>query len=79
MKTMRIGELKRKFSQVLDCVKKGEKIVISYGKRKENIAVIVPYAEYQAMNTIRLGVLLGKASYKFSDSFEMTPEELLPE
>ncbi len=79
MKTMRVGELKNKFSQVLDRVKKGEKIVISYGRSKENVAVIVPYAEYKATNTIRLGVLKGKASYKFYDSFEMTAEELLAE
>jgi prevent-host-death family protein len=79
MKTMQIGELKNKFSQVLDRVKKGEKIVISYGKSKENVAVIVPYAEYKATNAIKLGVLKGKASYKFNDSFEMTSEELLAE
>ncbi len=76
MKTMQIGELKQKFSQVLDRVKKGEKIVISYGKSKKNVAVMIPYAEYKGTNSIKLGVLKGKASCTFSDDFEMTADEL---
>lgn len=74
---MQIGELKNKFSQVLDRVKKGEKIVISYGKGKENIAVIVPYAEYKGSNAIKLGVLKGRVSYECADDFEMISEELV--
>ena len=76
---MQVGELKHKFSQVLDRVKKGEKIVISYGKSKENVAVMIPYAEYKGTNSIKLGVLEGKASYAFSDDFETTADELIGE
>ena len=79
MKTMQIGELKSKFSQVLERVKNGEKIVISYGKGKTNVAVIVPYAEYQGTNAIQLGILKGRASYEITDDFALTPEELLGE
>ncbi|MEM7552021.1 MAG: type II toxin-antitoxin system prevent-host-death family antitoxin [Bacteroidota bacterium] len=32
---MNVGELKANFSQVLDKVKKGEEIIITYGKRKK--------------------------------------------
>lgn len=74
---MQIGELKTHFSQVLERVRRGEKIVISYGRSRKNIAVIVPYSEYKGTNAIKLGFLRGKASYSFSDDFEMTPEELL--
>jgi len=79
MKTMQIGELKTNFSKVLERIKKGERIVISYGKSKENVAVIVPYAEYKGSNAIKLGMLRGKASYSFADDFQMTSEELLGE
>ena len=79
MKTMQIGELKTNFSRVIERVKKGEKIVISYGKSKENVAVIVPYAEYKGTNAIKLGMLSRKATYAFSDDFQMTSEELLGE
>jgi len=76
MKTMQIGELKNKFSQVLERVRNGERIVISYGKSKENVAVIVPYSEYKGSSSIRLGLLEGKASYEFAEDFEMSTGEL---
>ena len=79
MKTMQVGELKSNFSRVIEQVKNGEKIVVSYGKSKENVAVIVPYAEFKGTNSIKLGILEGKATYEFSDDFPMTPEELLGE
>ena len=79
MKTMQIGELKSKFSQVIERVKHGEKIVVSYGKGKENVAVIVPYSEYKGTSAVQLGLLEGKASYEFAEDFEMTPKELVGE
>ena len=79
MKSMQIGELKAKFSQVIERVKRGEKIIVSYGKSKENVAVIVPYAEYRRTNSIKLGLLKGKASYAFADDFEMSSQDLLGE
>jgi prevent-host-death family protein len=77
MKSMPVGEFKTKFSQVIERVKKGEKVAISYGKKKENIAVIVPYAEYKRTSAIKLGLLKGKASYAFKKDFSMTFEELV--
>jgi prevent-host-death family protein len=76
MKTMQIGELKTHFSQVLERIKKGEKIVISYGKKKENIAVIIPYSEYNKSHSIKIGGLKGKAKYSFGKDFEMSSEEI---
>jgi prevent-host-death family protein len=77
MKTMQVGELKTKFSEVIEQVRNGEKIVISYGKRKENVAVIVPFGEFKKTNAIKLGLLSGKAEYKFKKGYEMTEDELL--
>jgi prevent-host-death family protein len=74
---MQIGELKSKFSEVIERVKQGEKIVVSYGKSKRNVAVIVPYDEYKATNAVRIGLLEGKASYEFAEDFDMTGEELV--
>jgi hypothetical protein len=36
----------------------------------------VPYAEYEGTNSIKLGILKGKARYRFNENFEMTGEEL---
>jgi prevent-host-death family protein len=77
MKTMQVGELKTHFSRVIERVKNGEKIVVTYGKDKRNVAVIVPYDEYKGGHSIKLGLLEGKASAVFNEDFEMTPEELI--
>ena len=77
MKTMPVGEFKTHFSRVIERVKRGEKIVVSYGKNRENIAVVVPYAEFKRTNCIKLGLLRGKASYAFKKDYSMTDEELV--
>ena len=51
-------------------------VVITYGKKKENIAVIIPYAEYQKKNSIRLGLLKDKKMAIHRD-FEMSEDDLI--
>jgi prevent-host-death family protein len=79
MKTMPVGELKARFSQVLEEVKGGEEIVVSYGKKHENVAVLIPYATYRKRNQIRLGLLENQGSAEFTDDFKMTSEEFIGE
>ncbi len=76
MKTLPVGEFKSRFSEVLDEVKTGEEIIITYGRKKENVAVIIPYKNYEKKNIITLGLLKNK-QMKISNDFEMTAEELL--
>lgn len=75
MKTFPVGEFKTHFSEIIDQVRSGEEIIITYGKKKENIAVLIPYASYRAKK-IRLGLLQDK-TLKILDDFKMTEEELL--
>ena len=75
MKTYPVGEFKAHFAEIMEQVRSGEEIIISYGKKKENVAVIIPYASYKTKK-IRLGLLQDK-TLKFSDDFKMTEEELL--
>ena len=77
MKTMPVGELKSHFSEVIEAIKNGEHIVVSYGKKKKKIAVIVPFSQYIQENGVKLGLLKGKAKCEFMDDFEMTTEELV--
>ena len=77
MKTMPVGELKTHFSDVIAAIKKGEEIVISYGRKKENIAVIIPYSRYKKRKGITLGLLEGMATCEFAKDFEMATEELV--
>jgi len=77
MKTMPVGELKSHFSEVIEAIKNGEQIVISYGKKKTKIAVIIPFSQYAKKNGVKLGLLKNKANCEFADDFEMTTEELV--
>ncbi|MFP4406956.1 MAG: type II toxin-antitoxin system Phd/YefM family antitoxin [Spirochaetaceae bacterium] len=77
MKTMPVGELKAHFSKVVEEVKNGEEIVVSYGKKHENVAVLIPYSTYRKKNRIRLGLLQNKGSVEFTDDFKITTEELI--
>lgn len=77
MQTMTVGHFKSHFSQVLDSVQRGEDIVISYGKKKEKIAVLVPYDRYEGKPQRTLGLLADKASFSMPADFKVSDEELL--
>lgn len=76
MKTLPATQIKAHFSELIDEVKNGEEIIITRGKNKEQVAVLIPYSTYQKKNIIKLGLLKEK-SFKIKDDFEMTSEELL--
>lgn len=74
MKSFPVGEFKACFSDIMEQVRAGEEIVITYGQKKEKLAVIIPYAAYKNKG-IKLGLLKDK-TLTFKD-FEMTEDELL--
>ena len=77
MQTMTVGHFKAHFSQVLDIVQHGEDVVISYGKKKEKIAVLVPYDRYEGKPQRILGLLADKATFSISGDFKINDDELL--
>ncbi len=78
MQNVTIGEFKARFSHLLNLVKQGEEIVISYGRRKEKVAVVIPYRRLDSgKETRNIGILKGKGAYEIKDSFKMTEEEFL--
>jgi prevent-host-death family protein len=77
MKTLPVGELKAQFSEVLERVKHGESFGIVYGRKKKPIAMIVPYEDKKNQKDRIIGILDGKVSFKISNAFKMTEEELL--
>jgi prevent-host-death family protein len=76
MKTLSVGELKAQFSQVLVQLRKGQKIVISYGKKREKVAVLIPYSDC-ARPQRTLGLLKNRAHCIIPDDFKMTDEQML--
>ncbi|MDP2637441.1 MAG: hypothetical protein Q8P26_00065 [Candidatus Levybacteria bacterium] len=77
MQQLTVGDFKSKFSQVLEKVRKGESIGITYGKSKKKVAAIVPYNKLAQGNRIKLGLFKGKFSFKIKKGFKMTDEEFL--
>jgi antitoxin (DNA-binding transcriptional repressor) of toxin-antitoxin stability system len=78
MKTMTTAKFKAEFASVVAELKSGHEVVITYGRKKEPLATIVPQSKMSKPNyAIKLGDLRHKGwSYKTKD-FEMTDEDLL--
>ena len=76
MKTLALAEAKNHFSAVLKDVELGNEVAISYGKKKETIAVIISYDKWKKSKKRELGTLEKKGSVNFSDDWYMTDEEL---
>ncbi|MBN1499108.1 MAG: type II toxin-antitoxin system Phd/YefM family antitoxin [Spirochaetes bacterium] len=77
MKTLQVGEFKTHFSEVIENLKKGEDVVISFGKKKEKIAVLIPYSKYIKKKNRKIGLLEKKAAFTMSSDFKTTDEDLL--
>ncbi len=78
MRTLTIGEFKAHFSDVLTAVQAGESVVVCYGRKKERVAALVPYAEFAAQAGKRpLGLLKGRAGFAVADDFKLNDEEFL--
>jgi len=76
MERMTVGEFKAHFSEVLKKVQAGKEIGISYGRKKEIVARLVPPELNKGIKR-KIGLLEGKASVKFGKNFKMTEEDLL--
>jgi antitoxin (DNA-binding transcriptional repressor) of toxin-antitoxin stability system len=77
MKTLQSAEAKTHFSSVLKDIEAGNEVAIVYGKKKETVAVIIPYKKWKKKQKRQLGTLEGKMSVKFAEDFAMTDEELI--
>lgn len=77
MKTLTVADFKTHFSQVVGKLKQGESFAISYGRNKNKVGIIMPYQQYVQQRQHRLGILKQTASYRMTDQFKITDEELL--
>jgi hypothetical protein len=76
MKTMSVGEFKTHFSEVIEQLKAGEEIAVTYGKKKEVVGYFLPETSAK-QSKIKLGILEGKAEAIFAADFKMTDDEFL--
>ncbi len=75
MKTMTVGEFKSQFSQVVEEIKRGGKIAITFGRKKEVIGYFS--SEIQQKPKRVLGILKEKATVSFNEDFKMTEDDFL--
>jgi antitoxin (DNA-binding transcriptional repressor) of toxin-antitoxin stability system len=72
--TLTVGEFKARLSDALALVEKGETITVTYGRNKTPIAVFGPPPRAPKR---KLGLLVGKATFRISPNWKMTEDELL--
>jgi len=74
MKTMTVGEFKTHFSDVIEQVKRGEEIAVTYGKKKE----IIGYFKPEITSKKRPLGPLQHLGYFMADDFLETTEDDFP-
>ena len=76
MHILSVGEFKANFSEVLKKVMSGEEIGISYGRKKEIVARLVPKHSGKKSRR-KIGVLEGKTKVVFTKDFAISEAEFL--
>lgn len=77
MKTMTVGELKSRFSEVVKEVRQGESIILCFGRRQEKIAVIMPYNRSLLPEKRKIGRYQDQLVCEFTEGFSFTDQEFL--
>ncbi len=78
MITVTVGEFKANFSKYYIKAENGEKIAVSYGKKKEIVGMLVPMEKSEVCKKIKLGTLREKGGIlSIMPDFEISDEELL--
>ena len=77
MRIVQSAKAKAHFSSILRDVEAGKEVAITYGKKKQTIAVIIPYEKWKKGQERQLGTLEGKMSVVFTGRFAMTDEEIV--
>ena len=73
---MTVGDFKSHFSEVLKTVEAGEKIAITFGKKREIKAFLMPKETKKAKRI--LGLLDGTEGYFMADDFNFTTDDIRP-
>ena len=70
-----VGEFKSRFSEALEAVRRGESITVTFGRKKQAVAIVSPVP---AEGTKRpLGLLAGKARVAIADDWEINESQFL--
>lgn len=77
--TLTVGEFKSRFSEVLDILKEGGEVLVTYGKRKEVVGRFVPPVEEKKQEKRKLGIWKDQMKAEWVGDGKITLEEFLGE
>ncbi len=79
MKTIQVSEFRTRLAEILEKVAGGEEYIVSFGKKRINVAALIPFKKYKKNKRRKIGLYDGKVKYSVTPDFKMTPEELIGE
>jgi len=77
MQAYPIAEAKSRFSELMKQVEGGATVLITRGSKKEEVAVLMPAAEWRKGQSRQLGTLQGKMYVEFADDWSVSDESLV--
>lgn len=77
MQILPVGDFKAQLANVLKGVQQGEEYIISYGRKKEKVAVLIPFEKYQPTILRKVGILKDKGSFSLSEDFKISEQDFL--
>ena len=77
MKTLTVGEFKAQFSSVIEMIKQGEEVEVTFGKHKEVIGIFKP-KEKKKDTRVKVGLLKNTKGYRMAKDFNETTFEDFP-
>jgi prevent-host-death family protein len=78
MTSLSLAEAKAKFSSVVEAAQAGESTIVTKGRSKTPVAVVVPIDEWEHKQTKRqLGSLAHLGPVLFAKDWKMTDEDLI--
>jgi antitoxin (DNA-binding transcriptional repressor) of toxin-antitoxin stability system len=77
MKTMTVGEFKTRFSEVVDLILKGEEVEITYGRKRNVIATLIPKKK-EILKEREFGKWENMPGFYMADDFNETTYEDFP-
>ena len=78
MKTLTVGEFKAQFSSVIEMIKQGEEVEVTFGKQKEVIGVFKPKEKKKDNSLRKFGTLKNTPGYYMAPDFNETTFEDFP-
>jgi antitoxin (DNA-binding transcriptional repressor) of toxin-antitoxin stability system len=78
MKTLTVGEFKAQFSNVIELIKAGEEVEVTFGKQKQVIGVFKPKEKKKNKEVRKFGTLNNTPGYFMAPDFNETTFEDFP-